>query len=90
MGGWGQKQRLNEMYEVTAHALQGPSLPMPPTQPELLFAASGQRRRSSLELLVRYQPTLMLRVAVVVPVVWHDAPKGHGLQDTFSAEVSLS
>ena len=73
-----------------AHALQGPSLPMPPTQPESLFDPSRQRRRPMLELEVRNQPTLTLRVAVVVPMVGHEDPAGHSLQDTLSAEISLS
>ena len=55
---------------------------MPPTQPEPSLAPSGQRRRSTLEAVLLYQPLLTTMVAVVVPMVGHDDPAVHSWQDT--------
>ena len=73
-----------------AYGLHGPSSPMPPVQPDVFLELSGQRRRSVLDEEVRYQPTLMFRVAVVVPMVRHEDPAVHKLQDTMPAAGSLS
>ena len=59
---------------VAAYGLHGPSSPMPPVQPDVFLELSGQRRRSVLDEEVRYQPTLMFRVAVVVPINGHEEP----------------
>ena len=73
-----------------AYGLHGPSSPTPPMQPDPFLELSGQRRRSVLDEEVRYQPTLMLRVAVVVPMVGHEDPAVQILQDTLLAAGSLS
>ena len=62
---------------------------MPPMQPEFSLEPSGQRRRSTLAAVLRYHPTLMLSVAVVVPGM-HEDPAVQGLQDTRSSSGSLS
>ena len=80
-----------ERDQEAAHGLHGPSSPMPPTQPELSVEPSGHRRRSTLEDEVRYHPTLMLRVAVVVPLVSHPSvPTVQGWQETLREEFSVS
>ena len=73
-----------------AYGLHGPSSPMPPVQPDPFLELSGQRRRSVLNEEVRYQPTLMLRVAVVVPMVGHVDPAVQILQETLLLAGSLS
>ena len=59
-------------------------------QPVPSLEPSGQRRRSTLEALLRYQPTLMMSVLVVVPANGHEDPAVQGLQDTMSLSGSLS
>ena len=73
-----------------AHGLHGPLSPRPPMQPVPSLEPSGQRRRSTLEALLRYQPTLMMSVLVVVPAKGHEDPAVQGLQETMSSSGSLS
>ena len=76
--------------QEAAHGLHGPSSPMPPMQPELSLEPSGQRRRSTLDAELRYQPRLMLSVAMVVPTIGHEEPVVQGSHDTTSSSGSLS
>eukprot|EP00964_Phaeocystis_antarctica_P047423 scaffold27425_cov69-Phaeocystis_antarctica.AAC.10 len=66
--------RARESSSIAAYGLHGPSSPRPPVQPDVFLELSGQRRRSMLDEEVRYQPTLMFRVAVVVPINGHEEP----------------
>ena len=81
---------MNGSRLQAAHGLHGPSSPMPPMQPDSFVELSGQRRRSVLDADVRYQPTLMLSVAVVVPMVGQEEPAVQISQDTLSRAGSLS
>jgi len=55
-----------------------------------MLELSGHRRKSVLELEVRYHPTLMSRVAVVDPRVVHVDPAVQGWQETLPEAISLS
>ena len=72
------------------HSLQGPSSPIPPTQPEFSRAPSGHGSTSTLDEEVRYQPTEILSVAVVVPSVGHEVPVWQIAQETWSSAGSES
>ena len=63
---------------------------MPPTQPESFSELSGQRRKSALNEEIRYQPIVMLRVVVVVPIVGQEDPAVQTVHEISSEEGLLS